>query len=107
MPGYKFKTSVVTLTTAGVAVPLSTGYLPHGTEIKPHASNSGAVYLGGSTVTGVNDGFPISAAVPYRIDGLVVGSHHEDFYGPSCYAVGSQNGDKVVLLIPVRDESAV
>jgi hypothetical protein len=107
MPGFKLQVSVVTLTTAGTAYPLSTGHLPSGTEIKPHSGNSGTVYLGGSSVTGINDGYPISASVPYRMDSLRNGGHHEDFFGPSCYAVGSQNGDKVILLIPVRDNSAV
>lgn len=106
MPGFKFSVSVVTLTTAGTAYPLSTGHLPSGTEIKPAAGNTGTVYLGGSDVSTTN-GYPISASLPYRMDSLRNGGHHEDFYGPQCYATSSQNGDKIILLIPVRDNSAV
>lgn len=103
MPGFKFKTSVVTLTTAGTAYQASTGYLPLGTVIQPATGNTGTIYIGAAGVTS-STGYLITSSNPLRLSDLEM---DEAFFGPSIYFVGTQNGDKVVLLIPEKDNTAV
>lgn len=106
MPGFGFKTEVVTCTTAGTRYNPTTKYLPAGTLVQPVAGNSGSVYMGGSDVTSTN-GWVLSTSAPTRLGDVRLSGSHEDFFGPAVYFVSAQNGDKVVLLIPIRDNSAV
>lgn len=106
MPGFKFKVEVVTLTTATTAYAASTSYLPCGTMIQPAAGNGGTVYIGASDVAAAK-GYIVSSTVPLRLGDVRLSGSHEDFYGPSIFFTGSQNGDKVVLLIPCRDDTRV
>lgn len=106
MAGFKLKSSVVTLTTAGTAYAVSTTWLPVGTVIQPDAANTGSVHIGEVGVTSAT-GFLITSAQPLRLTDVVTAGHYEEFYGPSIYAVGSQSGDKIRLIFPQRDGTAV
>ena len=105
MPGFKLKTIVVTCTTAGTAYPAS-GILPAGTMIQPTDGNSGKVYVGAAGVAAAT-GYLITATAPVRLGDLLLRGCNEDFYGPSIYFVSASNGDKVTLLVPERDQTAV
>jgi hypothetical protein len=99
MPGFQLKTLVVTLTTAGTAYPLSTRWLPLGTVIQPDAANTGSVFLGDSTVSSAT-GFLITATQPMRLQDVMSRGSSEDFHGPSIFAVGTINGDKIRIIYP-------
>jgi hypothetical protein len=106
MAGFKLKTSVVTLTNAGTAYAISTTWLPVGTVIQPDAANTGSVHIGEAGVSS-STGFLITTAQPMRLTDVIVAGHYEEFYGPSIYAVGSQSGDKIRIIFPQRDSTAV
>lgn len=104
MPGFGLKSAAITVGTSATA--LGSGLARSDLLVMALAGNVGSVYVGGSDVSATN-GILLSKTVPQKLPKVDTNGHTEDYNLAACFGIGTDSGDKVLILYAKPDSSAV
>ncbi len=101
MSHFGLKTLTKTLAVAGTRETLGTRSIPATSMLVAMAGNAGSIFVGGSDVSASN-GYWVSPTRPLKLQDIVSSGHTESFLLSNIYAVSTEAGDGLIILMAER-----